>query len=80
MERIGLDEVSLEIELPKQLLEHSSFVVLADRVASLSDSDTQSSGAKLHLRNLDAVGRPQGEPQLLVGSIEPRRALPSQTT
>ena len=51
MERIRLDEHTLEIELPKQLLEHSSFVVLAGRVAGLSDRYTQSSGVKSHLRN-----------------------------
>ena len=49
MECIRLDEHTLEIQLAKQLLEHSTFVILACGVAGLSDRHTQSSGVKRHL-------------------------------
>jgi hypothetical protein len=79
VECIRLDEHTLEIQLAKQLLEHSTFVILACGVAGLSDRHTQSSGVKRHLGDVDAVGRrPQAAPPPLVGSIEPRRVLPSQ--
>lgn len=51
MERIRLDEHTLEIELTKQLLEYSSFAVLAGRVAGLSDRHTQGGGVERHLGN-----------------------------
>ena len=49
VERIRLDEHTLEIELPKQLLVHSSFVVLAGRVAGLSDCHAECSRVERHL-------------------------------
>jgi hypothetical protein len=44
-----LDEHTLEIELPKQLLEHSSFVVLAGCEAGLGDGHAKGGGVQSHL-------------------------------
>ena len=49
MERIRLDEYTLEIELPEQLLEHCTLVVVTGGVASLSDGHAQGSGIQRHL-------------------------------
>ena len=49
MERIRLDEHTLQIELTKQPLEHRTLVVFTCGVASLSDRDTQSCGVQRHL-------------------------------
>ena len=49
MERIRLDEHTLEIELPKQLLEHRTLVVFASGVAGLSDRHAQGGGVQRHL-------------------------------
>ena len=49
MERIRLDEHTLQIELTKQPLEYRTLVVITCGVASLSDRDTQSCGVQRHL-------------------------------
>jgi hypothetical protein len=49
VERIRLDEHTLEIELTKQLLEHGTLVILSCCVAGLSDRHAQSSGVQRHL-------------------------------
>ena len=49
MERIRLDENALEIQLPKQLLEHRTLVVVTCGVAGLSDRYSQGCGVQRHL-------------------------------
>ena len=71
MERIGLDQDALKIQFAKQLLEHSTFVILACGVAGLVDR--QPKAAKYSV-----TWAMNAEPPPLVGSIEPRRVLPSQ--
>ena len=49
MERIGLDQDALKIQFAKQLLEHSTFVILAYGVAGLGDRHTQGRRIQRHL-------------------------------
>ena len=49
MERIGLDQDGLKIQLTKQLLEHGGLVILSCCVAGLSDRNTQGRGVQSHL-------------------------------
>ena len=49
MERIRLDEHTLEIQLAKQLLEHSALMVFASGVAGLGDRHAQGRGVQRYL-------------------------------
>ena len=51
MQRIRQDQQTLQVELPKQLPEHRSLVVLASGVAGLADRHAQGSGVDRHLGN-----------------------------
>jgi hypothetical protein len=54
-------------------------MVFAGGVAGLADRHTQSGRIQRDLGNVDAVGRrPYADPPPAVGSMEPRRVLPSQ--
>jgi hypothetical protein len=49
VERIRLDEHTLQIQLPKQLLENSSLVVFTCGIANLGDRHSQGCGVQRHL-------------------------------
>jgi hypothetical protein len=81
MQGIRLDQNTLKIQLAKELPQHRSFVVIPGGVAGLADRHAQCRGVERHLGNVDAVGRrPYADPSPAVGSIEPLKVLPSQTS
>jgi len=81
MERIRLDQHALQIHLAKELPQHCPLMVFAGGVAGLTDRHAQGCRVELYL----GVGaafrlRLNAEPPPLVGSMEPRRVLPSHTS
>jgi len=81
MERVRLDQHALQIHLAKELPQHRPLVVLTSGVAGLTDRHAQGCRVERYL----GVGaafrlRLNAEPPPMVGSIEPRSVLPSQTS
>ena len=73
MERIRLDEHALEIQIAEQLPQHRPLVIFASGVAGLADGHTE--GGRIQ-RDLAM----NAEPPPVVGTIDPRKVLPSHTS
>ena len=81
MERVRLDQDTLEVQLAEELAQHCPLMVAGCGVAGLADRHTEGGRIQRHLGNVDAVGRrPYAEPPPAVGSIEPLKVLPSPTS
>ncbi len=81
MERVRFDEHAAQIQLAEQLPQHRPLVVFAGGVAGLADGQTEGGQIQRDLGNVNADGRrPYAEPPPVVGTIDPRKVLPSHTS
>ncbi len=73
VERVGLDQHTVQVKFAEQLPEHRPLVVLTGGIAGLADGHSQGGRVQRHLGNERRAATRRG-------SIEPRSVLPSHTS